>query len=216
MQVGTQAHFTSGGCFTLGQVPVTGLGECFALGEYKSYRRDIYFDTNVACYVIGDGVLPQCAALVSTLSPFWNIYSIDPALRVNRRFVLAKLPKNVTVCKLTAEEFGSNLQPLGPPPLGPPPPGLPLDIPLVPSGHIHLKASLSIVLAVHSHADLNAFWQRLPPDRPKLAIALPCCKRQFVNNLSPVETYRDQGILSLCNGVAVWSENMPCLPVARI
>lgn len=54
---------------------------------------------------------------------------------------------------------------------------------------LHLQASLSIVVAVHSHACLSDFWARLP--EPKLAIArikdpvlrtclVACCKKQIV------------------------------------
>jgi hypothetical protein len=69
---------------------------------------------------------------------------------------------------------------------------------------VRSKASLSVVLAVHSHAPLDEFWRRLPANRPKIAIALPCCVRQYVPGLSPVLTYRDEGLWSSCNGVAVW------------
>jgi len=59
---------------------------------------------------------------------------------------------------------------------------------------IDFKASMSVLVAVHSHADLNAFWQRLPTNSKKVAVAIPCCFPQKIDNLDPIASYIDLAI----------------------
>jgi hypothetical protein len=62
--------------------------------------------------------------------------------------------------------------------------------------------ALSVVVAVHSHADFNAFWQRLPS--PKIGIAIPCCVEQFCDGLSCLHEYDDDHILSAAKHIKMW------------
>jgi hypothetical protein len=61
---------------------------------------------------------------------------------------------------------------------------------------------LSVVVAVHSHADFNAFWNRIPT--PKLGIAIPCCLEQYCDNLDCLEEYEDDHILSAAKHIKMW------------
>jgi hypothetical protein len=247
--------------------------------DLKLDKSSVLMDTKVACYVIGDGKRPQTAALIGLFTR-WQIFSIDPQLTEREPEVVSfnshggrdedeskkRLPENVTICRQRAEDFNQ---------------------------FVH-DASMSIVLAVHSHADLNAFWQRLtsklsektleetkvernantatlvvnfflvtllltlleysypvgnflfnfsfcclcftllltlstwttifmstrkddvvkPYEGRRVAVAIPCCKKQFIQNLRPAHSYIDLGIHPRGNhdtnlakrGVVLWSE----------
>ena len=127
----------------------------------------------------------------------WQVFSIDPALQMDKyRDKISSLP-NLKMYKQKAEDFEQFPKQYCP---------------------------LSIVLAVHSHADLNEFWSRTPkydeskkvyPIYPieKVAVAIPCCKPQVIKDLKPVDTYIDLAIQTsgkkdsnLCKrGIAIWS-----------
>lgn len=53
---------------------------------------------------------------------------------------------------------------------------------------------LSILVAVHSHADLYEIWNRTPD--PKIAVTIPCCKSQIIPDIKPFEVFFDLGIHS--------------------
>src|SRR5258708_28407023 len=58
---------------------------------------------NVVCYCVGDGHRPQMAAMISALTAWTRIYSIDPLLSVNKW--QNSVSSKITMCKMTAEEF---------------------------------------------------------------------------------------------------------------
>lgn len=176
---------------------------------------DLQGNPRVVCYVLGDGRLAQGAALLALLSPVWTIHSIDPAL--SRRSQKHKLlPPNVHLHACRGKDsflllFFSSLE----------------WAHILPTAEdfqqIDQRASLSIVLAIHSHANLNDFWERIILMAPtqcrrqqscnkarrslkKIAVALPCCFEQSIQDLAPVETFRDLGILSFANGIAIWEK----------
>lgn len=60
---------------------------------------------------------------------------------------------------------------------------------------------LSIIIGVHSHADLLSFWRRVP--HPKIAIAIPCCVPQ-ITDIDPKGTYIDRLNIGKCNTVKYW------------
>jgi hypothetical protein len=66
---------------------------------------------------------------------------------------------------------------------------------------------LNILIAVHSHGDLNCMWNIFSKKCTKLiAIAIPCCSN--INSIikkEPIIKYQDDKILSPCNEVYVWS-----------
>lgn len=74
---------------------------------------------------------------------------------------------------------------------------------------IDQTATLSIILAVHSHANLNDFWQRIPLS--KIAIAIPCCVNQCTD-IDPVESYNDNKIFSEKNQIIYWISK-PVIPI---
>jgi hypothetical protein len=117
---------------------------------------------HVACYVIGDGVRPQCAAHVSAFTN-WNIHSIDPVLDVAK---WSSIFPSVQMSATLSEEFTD----------------------------IDQKSSICIILAVHSHANLEEFWNRLPATAHRIAVALPCCVKQSIPSLTPTDTYIDLGV----------------------
>ena len=80
-----------------------------------------------------------------------------------------------------------------------------------------LAVEMSVVLCVHSHANLLEFWNRLPPRSPRIAVDLPCCEKHYIPNLDPVEAYIDLGIpnrnetfpeAAKRRAVVIWSENI--------
>jgi hypothetical protein len=66
---------------------------------------------------------------------------------------------------------------------------------------ISQTAELSIILNVHSHADLLEFWKRIPS--PKVAIAIPCCVPQLTD-IEPTGSYKDPKIYSEKNEIVYW------------
>lgn len=66
---------------------------------------------------------------------------------------------------------------------------------------INPKASLSIIIGVHSHANLNEFWSRVP--KPKIAISIPCCVKQETS-IDITGKYIDPKNLSEKNTVLYW------------
>ncbi len=95
-------------------------------------------------YVLGDGQTPLCAAALCLNFPdTWTLFSIDPILVPID--VTAKYSVRFNQIPTKSEEF---------------------RIP-------DTKSSLSIVVACHSHAPLQEFWDRV--STPKLCVTMPCC-----------------------------------------
>jgi hypothetical protein len=130
---------------------------------------------NVVCYCIGDGHRPQMAAMVAALTAWSKIYSIDPLLCVSKWENCTS--SKVNLCKMTTEEF---------------------KIP-------ETSAELSIIIAIHSHADFNDFWKRIPG--PTVGVCVPCCVPQTVSELAPCIEYIDMAISnSPMNAVQIWKK----------
>jgi hypothetical protein len=69
-------------------------------------------------------------------------------------------------------------------------------------------AEIGVILAVHSHAPLQAAWDKVRAKR-KVCVAIPCCVEQKLEGIdgvvgSPMWEKRDPGILSDKNLVKVW------------
>lgn len=148
-----------------------GIMECL----YGKFTIDRSLKTTV-CYVLGDGTTPRTGATLAMSSNF-TVYSIDPLLKTTsqtiNKFELKSLSERLHICKCKSEEFTN----------------------------IEQNAKLSIILGVHSHANLNEFWQRVPS--PKIAIVIPCCVPQ-TTNVTPIGQYRDDKIFSEKNEVIYW------------
>ena len=127
-------------------------------------------ESNIACYCIGDGHRPQMACMISALTRWMNIFSIDPLLCAKKWE--NKISSKISLCKTTTEKLPN--------------------------------VSLSIVIAIHSHANFNDFWNRIPC--PAIGISIPCCVPQTVDNEIPLLEYIDMGITSPMNAVLIWKK----------
>ncbi len=131
-------------------------------------------DPNVWCFVPGDGATPRTGATAAMRSR-WRVFSIDPRLRSHD-------PQDhgiegLTVLRMRAE-------------------GAPVE-------QLADEASLVVILAVHSHADLRPMVDRIHVDTPLLVVALPCCI-DLEAGWAPAHDYRDPDIHCEHNRVVVW------------
>ena len=62
-----------------------------------------------------------------------------------------------------------------------------------------------IIIGVHSHNDMTAFWNRI--DLPKALILIPCCFDPTLPN--PTEIIDSMGILSTKNKIHIWNPSFP-------
>ena len=125
-------------------------------------------------YVPGDGKTPRTAALVYMQSSSnWQIYSIDPSM-------------NTTPASLGVAS--TRLHPIN---------GLAEDFIIPPD-----PVAFSVVLAVHTHAPLQEFWDRVP--RPKVCVSLPCCADYGWLNKNLYISYSDYEIFSKCKHINIY------------
>lgn len=61
-----------------------------------------------------------------------------------------------------------------------------------------------VIVAVHSHASLE-FINKMQT-KPKLVVAIPCCKEQFIPGWQPSFSFADWGIFSPKRTVIVWKD----------
>jgi hypothetical protein len=177
----TQKQF--GKLFEIGMWPsFKEFTECASGFHAVMYASDphIRSNKNVVCYCIGDGHRPQMASMVASLTAWNRIFSIDPLLSVNKwKNVIS--PK-ITMYKIVTEEFDK-----------------------IHESKIENEATISIVIAIHSHANFNRFWQRIP--KPAIGVSVPCCVPQQVENHNPCIEYIDLGIVhSPMNAVMIWKK----------
>jgi hypothetical protein len=109
-------------------------------------------DFPVTCYCLGDGKYPVGAAsLALTMPASWEFVSIDPLLN-GEDVETSTIHRRITIFSGRSQDYNiANNNAYG-------------------DGE---GARLSIVIACHSHAPLEEFWNRLP--LPRLCIAMPCC-----------------------------------------
>ena len=111
---------------------------------------------NIVAFVPGDGCRPYTASTLMLQVPnTWTIFSIDPALATNKASALTGAHPRLHCIGKTLESIS-------------------LDDP--PFSHALQHADVIVVLAVHSHAPLQAFWSsQLPSNVHKIAVSIPCC-----------------------------------------
>ncbi|KAL0487426.1 hypothetical protein AKO1_000842 [Acrasis kona] len=136
--------------------------------------RSKFGDPTTKCYVVADGSTPRTGAIFA-LSTNWLIYSIDPVMKTNNG--AAKKLERLSCHQSTAEDF------------------------VIPE---QVEGALSVVVAVHSHANFNDFWQRLPT--PKIGVAIPCCVEQSCDDLQCQSEYDDLHMLSAANHIKTWCQ----------
>ncbi len=168
------------------------MGKLFSLGMWPSFKEftecaagfrgvlyaidsTIRSNKNVVCYCIGDGHRPQMASMISILTAWNKIYSIDPLLCIKKW--QKSISSKIILCKMVTEEFNT----------------------------IDNDATMSIIIGIHSHANFNHFWNRIP--KPAIGVSIPCCVPQYVENQNPCIEYIDLGIVdSPMNAVMIWKK----------
>lgn len=175
--------------------------------EVADTKSDLQLDTEVHVYVLGDGMYPICAALIALYFPYpnWCYYSIDPILEPIQFHGLGKgigqesnescgnviddtsvnlassitPDRNAPLCNNNASthnRLGARFHQFC---------GYSQDfvIPRHTNADVDpskLKKYVSIVVACHSHAPLQEFWDRIQNEANdhsiyKLAISMNCC-----------------------------------------
>ena len=126
---------------------------------------DIESEKNVNIYAIADGIAPYTASALGIFMPeSWQYWTIDPLLDFSEDN-LVEYKDRIHLIKMKTEEF------------------------TVPDKTL-TNPAVSVVIACHSHAPLQEFWDRVPP--PKLGIIMPCCGKSWSSlNLEPIDVYDD-------------------------
>lgn len=151
----------------------------------KKKRISINDITNANVYVIGDGIIPFTSMILSLLLPYnFLIHSIDPILD----FDISTLGNNhntkrIKIIKKMSQDFE------------------------ITDSNDSDESSISIVIACHSHAPLEEFWNRL--NNKKLAVSLPCCGKfwSIMENVIPIMEYDDYEIFSPRRRVYLYSSD---------
>ena len=79
-------------------------GVCNYLKKDLKIDRSLLQDARICCYVIGDGVRPQTGGMIASFTQ-WQVFSIDPALQMDKyRDKISSLP-NLKMYKQKAEDF---------------------------------------------------------------------------------------------------------------
>jgi len=151
----------------------------------KKQRINTNDITNANVYVIGDGIIPFTSMILSLLLPYnFLIHSIDPILD----FDISTLGNNqntkrIKIIKKMSQDY------------------------VITDSNDSDENSISIVIACHSHAPLEEFWNRLSTSRRRLAVSLPCCGKYWsiMKHVSPIMEYDDYEIFSPRRRVYLYS-----------
>ena len=137
--------------------------------------------SNVKVYCIADGVAPFCAAALCLFieNGSWQYISIDPLMEYDTIHLnpYDDIRDRIHVVKSKTEDY------------------------LIDNSH----HGLSIVVACHSHAPCQDFWDRVAC--PKLAIIMPCCgKGKAWSTLDevPIDEYEDFEVISPKRKVSIY------------
>lgn len=124
---------------------------------------------NVRVFAVADGVAPfSAAALGLSMPDTWEYWSIDPVLDFDSSS-LGSFSERFHMAPHRSQDF---------------------DIPLKRSVN-----EMSIVIACHSHAPLQEFYNRIPS--PKIAVVMPCCGKTWSSLVeTPIDVYDDFEVLS--------------------
>lgn len=153
--------------------------------DWRSIGRPI----NV--YTLGDGKVPFASIAMCLFHPQWSFTSIDPILDYDIS-AIGVFSSRITCVQAFSQDFL-----------------IPLTSTSVTgsSGTIPLKegdfqpvadssdTAINIVIACHSHAPLQEFWDRVPV--PKYCVAMPCCGKSWSHlEQSPLLVYDDYEVFS--------------------
>uniref|UniRef100_A0A7S3PR92 RRM domain-containing protein n=1 Tax=Aplanochytrium stocchinoi TaxID=215587 RepID=A0A7S3PR92_9STRA len=117
----------------------------------------------VDVFVLGDGKHPLCAGCMLTQFPTsWVFHSIDPLLQVQHVAPETGIAAHILDNKQPIYHERLHLFK-----------GMSQDFPI--ENRIRSLTKVVIVIACHSHAPLQEFWNRLPSDQVRIGITMPCC-----------------------------------------
>lgn len=153
--------------------------------------------TNVTVYVVGDGQTPFTAAALALFMPnSWKYISIDPILvDFDMSSLGDQYSKTMCVVPLKTQEYN-------------------IETEDVFDRHV-------VVIACHSHAPLQEFWDRLVISTAGAVscVSLPCCGRDWSNlSITPLDDYEDFEILSPKRRVTLYHRaavSSPVLPMNK-
>lgn len=137
-----------------------------------NWLDDINYQTRV--YVLGDGKIPYTAATMAIYMPgSWKYVSIDPIMNFDVTATLGKSFENmISVEAMKSEEYAIAEDKT--------------DTNLI---------VRSVVIACHSHAPLQEFWDRV--SHPKFCVTMPCCKAEWsALDDTPIHVYEDYEVFS--------------------
>lgn len=69
--------------------------------------------------------------------------------------------------------------------------------------HFSISADTAVLVAVHSHANLDNAVNSIKADK-MLVVAIPCCIKQEISGEEPIEEYADWGNFSPKRNVKIW------------
>ncbi|KNC80646.1 hypothetical protein SARC_06999 [Sphaeroforma arctica JP610] len=133
--------------------------------------------SDVDVFVLGDGKRPLCAGCMHEALPdTWIYHSIDPIMDAS----IVYRPR-ISVYKKFSESFEID-------------------------SNIRSTAEAVVVIACHSHAPLQEFWDRLPSTVTKIAVAMPCCADYSELKEDPVFEFDDFEVYSPKRRICVYAQ----------
>jgi hypothetical protein len=127
----------------------------------------------VVVYVLGDGKTPYTAMCIALYMPkHWHFVSIDPIMNFDPNALGAgSYSEHISTESKLSQEYVIN------------------------NGEFAGLTTRNIVIACHSHAPLQEFWDRV--SSPKMCVSMPCCKAEW-SRLSdaPLLEYDDYEVFS--------------------
>ena len=130
-----------------------------------------FLSQQVVVYALGDGKIPYTAISIALYMPKqWKFISIDPIMNFDPTVLGETYKDNVIVQKMLSQEY-------------------------VIEESMNSNNVCKIVIACHSHAPLQEFWDRLKG--PKFCVSMPCCKAQWSHLTdTPIYQYEDYEVFS--------------------
>lgn len=142
--------------------------------------------TGGVCFAVADGITPRTGALFAFLTTNFKVHSVDPLMGKNDVDFLGVEPKGIR--RLNAHKCTLE------------------DLLLL---HQEQDNSVKevVVLAVHSHANLDSYVptiRQIYPNANVTIVAVECCLVQKLDGFSPNQEYQDWGIQSPKRTVKIW------------
>lgn len=150
----------------------------------------------VRVYCLGDGKYPMTAGTMSLNFPYpgWEFISIDP--------ILEPIPISSSGDRChQLEQFVGMSEDYR----------IPMPPQIISSGHVDDVQYVDIVVACHSHAPLQEFWDRLLNQNARMrqcqaiAIAMPCCANFSHLKEEPMLTFQDFEVYSPKREIKIYS-----------